>query len=67
MASDYNATRIEIEQAVHEVSCSIGRLCDLAKSHPRLVCTEIAPLSNAGDELAELIIKLLSPLREAAE
>lgn len=54
-----------IEQAARDVRTSISNIVNLAKVYPDIVRLETAYLSNAADDLSELVGKLGE--REAAE
>lgn len=56
---------LDIELSAQCVASAIHRICELAKIYPHFVRQEIATLSNAGDELSELLAKL--DVRQAAE
>lgn len=58
-------TQLDIELSAQCAASAIHRVCELAKIYPHLVREEIVTLSNALDELAELVIKLDE--RQAAE
>lgn len=58
-------TQLDIELSAQCVASAIHRMCELVKSYPHFVRGELPVLSNALDDLADLVIKL--DVRDAAE
>lgn len=58
-------TQLEIELSAQCVASAIHHICELAKVYPHFVRGELATLSNASDELAELVGKF--QMKDAAE
>lgn len=65
MRDHRDSPEFQIGQAAFEVRSSISTIVNLAMLHPDLVRREALYLSNASDELAELVAKLT--VKEAAE
>lgn len=58
-------TQLEAEQYAQSVASAVHRVVELAKIYPSFIREEVATLSNASDDLADLVAKC--QMRDAAE
>lgn len=65
MRDPRDTAEFHVEYAAHDVRRSVAHIVNLAKQFPHLVRQELPELSNANDDLAELVAKLT--VAEAAE
>lgn len=65
MKDQRDTPEFEVSYAAYSVGLAVSYMRELAIAFPHLVRQEIATLSNANDELAELVAKLT--VKEAAE